>query len=131
MPRGQEGVADLPADLQRIHVGGEQDLLAAGVLQIALGLGDQLVRGAHLLEPGERHVVEDLGRALAAGGCTFADVLQVTIYLLDVADMARVDEVYRSYFKPPYPVRASLIVAGLVAPGMRIELNAVAAKSAA
>lgn len=83
------------------------------------------------IEAQTRLTLDNLGRALAAGGCTFADVLQVTIYLLDVADMAKVDEVYRSYFKPPYPVRASLIVAGLVAPGMRIELNAVAAKSAA
>jgi len=81
------------------------------------------------IEAQTRLTLDNLGRALAAGGCTFADVLQVTIYLLDVADMAKVDAVYRDYFKPPYPVRASLIVAGLVAPGMRIELNAVAAKS--
>jgi 2-iminobutanoate/2-iminopropanoate deaminase len=45
--------------------------------------------------------------------------------------MAPVDRIYRDYFAAPYPTRASLVVAGLVAPGMRIELCAVAHASGA
>lgn len=61
----------------------------------------------------------------AAGG-TAADFVQRQIFLVDGADMAPVDAVYRRFFAPPYPNRASLIVAGLVAPGMRIEISAIA-----
>ena len=41
--------------------------------------------------------------------------------------MAPVDEVYREFFQPPYPNRVSVVVAGLVAPGMRFEIQAIAA----
>jgi enamine deaminase RidA (YjgF/YER057c/UK114 family) len=70
--------------------------------------------------------LENLRHAMAAAGGTLDDIAQVTIYLLDVADMAPVDAVYGQFFKPPYPTRATLIVAALVAPGMRIEVQATA-----
>lgn len=73
-----------------------------------------------------RLTLDNLGRALAAAGCGYDDVVQVQIFLVDVADMAPVDAVYRTVFRAPWPTRASLVVAGLVAPGMRIEVCATA-----
>lgn len=63
--------------------------------------------------------------AIAAGG-TMEDYVQVQIFLTDAADVAAVDEVYQRYFTPPYPNRATVIVAGLVAPGMKVEISGIA-----
>lgn len=82
------------------------------------------------IEAQARLTLDNLGQALAAAGCGYDDVVQVQIFLLDVADMAPVDAVYRTVFRPPWPTRASLVVAGLVAPGMRIELAAIAHRRA-
>jgi len=79
------------------------------------------------IEDQARLTLENLRQALASAGATLDDVVQVQIFLIDGADMAPVDQVYRSFFAAPFPTRASLIVAGLVAPGMRIELSAIAA----
>jgi 2-iminobutanoate/2-iminopropanoate deaminase len=70
--------------------------------------------------------LENLRKTLEAAGGGLDNVLQITLYLLDVADMKPVDVVYARMFSAPYPSRSTAIVAGLVAPGMRIELMAVA-----
>lgn len=74
---------------------------------------------AHLTFQNFRKTVE------VAGG-TMDDFLQLTIYITDGSHMAAVDKVYEGYFQPPYPNRATLIVAGLVGPGMLIEVTGVA-----
>ena len=63
---------------------------------------------------------------LASVQTRFDDVMQVQLYLLDVADMRAVDLVYAEVFRAPYPSRSTAVVAALVAPGMRIELLATA-----
>ena len=69
---------------------------------------------------------ENMRAVMEEAGGTLDDVVQMQIFLLDVADMAPVDAVYKRYFNAPYPNRASVIVAALVAPGMRIEASAIA-----
>ncbi|WP_109467044.1 RidA family protein [Albibacillus kandeliae] len=69
---------------------------------------------------------QNMRAVLEEAGGTLDDIVQVQIFLLDVADMKPVDEVYKRYFSAPYPNRASLVVAALVAEGMRIEVTAIA-----
>ena len=73
-----------------------------------------------------RLTLDNLRRTLVAAGGSLDDVLQVQLYLLDVADMKPVDAVYAAAFRAPYPSRSTAVVAALVAPGMRIELLATA-----
>lgn len=68
----------------------------------------------------------NLRSAVHAAGGTLADVTQVLIYMTDVADMPAIDAVYREFFDAPYPNRSSMGVAGLVVPGMKIEIVAYA-----
>ena len=79
------------------------------------------------IEDQARLTFSNLQRAVEAAGATLADVAQVLIYMLDVQDMKAIDAVYREFFVPPYPNRSSAAVAGLVAPGMKIEIVAYAA----
>ena len=79
------------------------------------------------IEDQARLTFANLQRAMAAAGGSLTHVAQVLIYLVDVADMAAVDAVYREFFKPPYPGRSSAAVAALVALGMGIEIVVTAA----
>lgn len=68
----------------------------------------------------------NLRRAVEAAGGTLDDVTQVLIYMTDVKDMPAIDAVYREFFREPWPNRSSAAVAGLVVPGMKIEIVAYA-----
>ena len=73
-----------------------------------------------------RRVLENLAAVLKSAGLSLADVARTTIYLADMNDFARVNEVYGSYFSEPYPARATVQVARLPRDA-RVEIDAVAA----
>ncbi len=70
-------------------------------------------------------VLENLRAVLTAAGCTFADVVRTTIYLVDLAHFAAVNEIYGRAFTPPYPARATVQVTALPR-GSQIEIDAIA-----
>lgn len=74
---------------------------------------------------------QNLEKALTAAGVSMGDVAQVLIYLVDVADVPAMDNVYLKYFQKPYPNRSTVIVNALVVSGMKIEIVAYAADSRA
>lgn len=78
------------------------------------------------IEDQARLTFANLRQAVHAAGGTLRDVTQVLIYMTDVKDMQFVDTVYREFFEVPYPNRSSMGVAGLVVPGMKIEIVAYA-----
>lgn len=72
-----------------------------------------------------RRVMDNLGAILDAAGLSFADVARTTIFLADLNDFVKVNEVYGSYFREPYPARATVQVARLPRDS-RVEIDAVA-----
>lgn len=75
-------------------------------------------------------VFANLGTALAAAGLDFSQVVKLTYYLVDLADLAVVREVRDRFIDAERPPASSLIqVAGLVSPAFRIEIDAVASRS--
>jgi 2-iminobutanoate/2-iminopropanoate deaminase len=70
-------------------------------------------------------VMRNLRAILEAAGCSLADVVRTTIYLLDLAQFAAVNESYGRFFEPPYPARATVQVAALPR-GAQVEIDAVA-----
>jgi len=71
-------------------------------------------------------VMENLKAVLAAGGLTFAHVVRCTIFLQDMNDFARVNEVYARSFPSNPPARATVQVAALPR-GAKVEIDAIAA----
>jgi len=72
-----------------------------------------------------RQVMENLQAVLKAGGATFKDVVKTTIYLQDLKNFSKVNEIYASYLAAPYPARATFEVAGLPL-GVNIEIEMIA-----
>jgi|TARA_B110000263_G_scaffold231234_1_gene226377 2-iminobutanoate/2-iminopropanoate deaminase len=70
-------------------------------------------------------VMRSLGAILEAAGAGFDDVVRTTIFLTDLGDFARVNEVYGSYFTAPAPTRATVQVAALPK-GVSVEIDAIA-----
>lgn len=74
-----------------------------------------------------QQALSNIQALLQAAEMTFANVVQVQIFLADLADFAAVNEVYKTFFAEPYPVRSTFQVAGLPLGG-RVEIQATAMK---
>jgi 2-iminobutanoate/2-iminopropanoate deaminase len=72
-----------------------------------------------------KRVMDNLGAVLAASGAGFADVVRATIYLVNLGDFGRVNEVYGSYFPSDPPARATVQVAALPR-GASVEIDLTA-----
>jgi reactive intermediate/imine deaminase len=71
-----------------------------------------------------RRVFDNLRAVCRAAGGDFDRVVRVTIYLTDLANFAKVNEVMGQHFKEPYPARAAIGVASLPR-GSLVEIDAV------
>jgi 2-iminobutanoate/2-iminopropanoate deaminase len=75
------------------------------------------------LEAQTHQAIRNLRSILEAAGCTLDDVVKVTAHLANVEDFAVFNDVYREYFRDPFPVRTtvgSTLIDGLV------EIDAIA-----
>lgn len=72
-----------------------------------------------------RRVMENLQAVLHAAGCSFAQVARATVYLTNLEDFSRVNEVYGSYFPADPPARATVQVAALPR-GASVEIDVIA-----
>ena len=71
-----------------------------------------------------RRVFDNLRAVCRAAGGDFDRVVRVTVYLTDLANFAKVNEVMSQNFKEPYPARAAVGVASLPR-GSQVEVDAV------
>lgn len=70
-------------------------------------------------------VMENLRQVLQAAGCTFEHVVRCGIFLVDLNDFAKVNEVYGRHFPVNPPARSTVQVAALPK-GARVEIDAIA-----
>lgn len=74
-----------------------------------------------------RRVMKNVGAVLKAGGLEYSHILKSTIFLTDMADFAKVNEVYSTYFKDAPPARSCVAVAALPK-GVHVEIEVLAAR---
>jgi 2-iminobutanoate/2-iminopropanoate deaminase len=67
-----------------------------------------------------RKVVKDAGFEMT-------DIVSVTVYVTDLNDVEKMNEVYKKLMPDPKPARATVQVAGLIG-GAKIEISAIAVK---
>jgi 2-iminobutanoate/2-iminopropanoate deaminase len=73
-----------------------------------------------------RQVLANLRAILEAGGSGLGQVVKTTVFLVDMADFAAMNEVYAEVFGTHRPARSTVAVAALPR-GARVEIEAVAA----
>jgi enamine deaminase RidA (YjgF/YER057c/UK114 family) len=80
------------------------------------------------IEGQTRAVFENIRRDLEAAGATLADIVDMTVYLIDIEEKWAVRKVREEFFEDgKYPVSAMIGVAAFAFEGMRIEIDVVAA----
>lgn len=104
-----------------------QAVVAQGLLytsgQIALQPDGSLVDGDVVAEA--EQVFANLDAILLAAGCRRDDVVRATVYLTDLGEFARVNEVYAAFFGEHKPARACVQVAALPK-GVQVEIDCIA-----
>ena len=110
-------------------IGPYSQAIAAGGLvflsgQIALDPATGLLVGG-TIEDETRRVLENLRAVLAAAGLAMDAVVRTTVYVTDLADFPRVNQVYAEFFTAPFPARATVQVAALPR-AARVEIDATA-----
>ncbi|MFH1127586.1 MAG: RidA family protein [archaeon] len=77
------------------------------------------------IETQTRRVLDNLSAVLLAAGSALEEVVKTTIYLVDINDFAKVNEIYASYFSLGKPARSTVCVAKLPK-NAKIEIDAIA-----
>lgn len=86
-------------------------LFASG--QIAINpLTNELNLGSSIEEETDQ-VMRNIKAILIEAGLNFASIIKTTIFLKDMNDFAKVNEVYGSYFSEHFPARETVQVAAL------------------
>ena len=71
-----------------------------------------------------KRVFDNLRAVCRAAGGDFDRVVRVTIYLVDLAQFPKVNDIMASYFREPFPARVTIGVASLPR-GAQVEIDAI------
>jgi 2-iminobutanoate/2-iminopropanoate deaminase len=74
-----------------------------------------------------RQVLKNIQAILEAAGSSLDQVVRTDVFLSSLNYFSEMNEVYKTFFKEPYPVRTTV---GVELRGFDIEINCIAHKSA-
>ena len=77
------------------------------------------------IEAQTQQVMENISAVLAAAGLSFEHVFKAAIFITDMNDFSRINEVYAKYFKEEPPARSCVQVAALPK-GVNVEIEVIA-----
>lgn len=69
--------------------------------------------------------MKNMGAILKEAGSDYSKIVKTTIFLADMNDFAKVNEIYKSYFGEEYPARSCVQVAKLPLGGL-VEVECIA-----
>ncbi|MGI4980238.1 MAG: RidA family protein [Janthinobacterium lividum] len=73
------------------------------------------------------NAIAAITRVVEKAGFKMADLVNVTVFVADLDDVPRMNEIYKKLMPNPKPARATVKVAGLIG-GAKIEISAIAVK---
>jgi 2-iminobutanoate/2-iminopropanoate deaminase len=73
-------------------------------------------------------VLDNIGRILEDVGLGYSDVVKSTVFLADIADFGRVNEIYGRYFATEPPARSAIQAGALPMPQFKVEIEVIAAR---
>ncbi len=107
---------------QAVEVNGM--VYTSGMIPINPTTGE-LVTGS--VEAQTEQAISNLEALLAASGTSIEKAVKTTVFISDMNDFGKINEVYARHFKEPYPARSCVQVARLPK-DVAIEIEAVAVK---
>lgn len=77
------------------------------------------------LEEQTEQALKNLEEILKSAGLSLDNVVKTTIFLINMDDFQKVNEIYSKFFKEPYPARSTIAVKSLPRNAL-IEIEAIA-----
>ena len=118
--------AFLPSDVPK-PVGAYSPAVRAGDLVFVSGQVPRDPRTGALsgedIDSQVRQTLRNVEGALAAAGASLDDVVSTTVYLANVDDWGKFNDIYKEIFRPPYPTRTAI---GANLRGILVEISVVA-----
>jgi 2-iminobutanoate/2-iminopropanoate deaminase len=71
--------------------------------------------------------LENLKRVVEAAGATMGHIAKCTVFLTSVADFQGMNRAYTQFFPKEPPARSTVVVAALVVPDAKVEIECIAA----
>lgn len=105
-----------------------QAIIANGFIFTAGQVGADPKTGALIeggIEAQTEQVLKNIEAVLKAAGSSLDDVVKTTVFLADLNDFAKMNEIYAKRFKTPFPARSTVQVARLPRDA-KIEIEAIA-----
>jgi len=101
-----------------------------GDLLFISGMGpvdaDGTLVGADDISAQTRQTLSNIKVVLDRLGATFADILKVTVFVLDINDREAINVVRQEFFGSSKPASTLIEVSAFVRPGMKIEIETIA-----
>jgi len=88
--------------------------------------GQTPARGDSTIEGQTKSALEKMNPILAAAGTSKEKIVKCTVYLIDVKDFAGMNKSYTEFFGATPPARTTVVVAALVVPGGKLEVECIA-----
>ncbi|KAF5102403.1 hypothetical protein D0Z03_000415 [Geotrichum reessii] len=85
----------------------------------------KLVEGHEDIQVQTRQVLTNIKSVIAAAGTTWESIVKVNVFVTDIGDFGKINEVYKEFFNTHAPARSLVQVAALPL-GVNIEIEAVA-----
>jgi 2-iminobutanoate/2-iminopropanoate deaminase len=95
--------------------------------QIAIDPKTKELKKDASIEEQTKLVLENLKAVLEADGMTMANIVSTTVYMKDLNEFAKMNQVYGTYFTAAPPARATVEVARLPR-DVKVEIGAIAVK---
>jgi len=107
---------------QAVEAGGF--IFVSGQIPLVPATGE-IVKGD--IEAQTTQVLENLREILTAAGSSIAQAVKTTVYLTDITDFSRVNDVYARYFTKEPPARVCVEVSDLPKQAL-VEIDVIAAR---
>jgi 2-iminobutanoate/2-iminopropanoate deaminase len=115
VPQGQNASATLTPGIKYGDV-----LYVSGQLGNARNAPDSTIQGE------TTRALERVKGVVEAAGSSMSNVLKCTVFLVNVADFQGMNQAYTQFFPKEPPARSTVVVAALVSPGAKVEIECIA-----
>jgi len=89
-----------------------------------IGLDPETMQMAEGIDAQVRRIFLNLQAVAVAAGGDLNDIVKLTVYMTDLSDFPRLNDIMTDFFKHPYPARATIGVAALPRNAL-VEMDAV------
>lgn len=116
IPQGMAASATLTPGIRNGNT-----LYVSGQLGVSRDAPDSTIEGQ------TKKSLENIQKVVEAAGAHMSDVMKCTVFIVNLKDFAGMNSAYSAMFPKEPPARSTVVVAALVSPTAKVEIECIAA----